>query len=98
MLLLPRINTLQTIINSLISYSFLTCKVQSIVTSDINLSAAIAGSQTLALQKDAQPTLASTSGHRENWGETNMADASPRTDTSTDDTEDKNQLVLILLV
>ncbi|KAL9331489.1 hypothetical protein ACSQ67_001099 [Phaseolus vulgaris] len=67
-------------------------KVQSIVTSDINLSAAIAGSQTLALQKDAQPTLASTSGHRENWGETNMADASPRTDTSTDDTEDKNQL------
>ncbi|XP_022632872.1 transcription factor TGA2.3 isoform X6 [Vigna radiata var. radiata] len=65
---------------------------KSIVTSDINLSAAIAGSQTLALQKDAQPNLASTSGHRENWGETNMADASPRTDTSTDDTEDKNQL------
>ncbi|XP_014489760.1 transcription factor TGA2.3 isoform X3 [Vigna radiata var. radiata] len=48
--------------------------------------------KTLALQKDAQPNLASTSGHRENWGETNMADASPRTDTSTDDTEDKNQL------
>ncbi|KAK7396172.1 hypothetical protein VNO78_16986 [Psophocarpus tetragonolobus] len=66
---------------------------KSIATSDINLSAAITGSQILPLQqKDSQPTLASTSaGHRENWGETNMADASPRTDTSTDDTEDKNQ-------
>ncbi|KAH1194572.1 TGACG-sequence-specific DNA-binding protein TGA-2.1 [Glycine max] len=45
----------------------------------------------LVLQKDSQPTLASTSAGRENWGETNLADASPRTDTSTDDTEDKNQ-------
>ncbi|XP_020211222.1 transcription factor TGA2.3 [Cajanus cajan] len=66
---------------------------KSIATSDINLSAAIGGSQPLPLQilKDSQPTLASTSaGNRENWGETNMADASPRTDTSTDDTEDKN--------
>ncbi|KAH1069732.1 hypothetical protein GLYMA_03G127600v4 [Glycine max] len=45
----------------------------------------------LVFQKDSQPTLASTSAGRENWGETNMADASPRTDTSTDDTEDKNQ-------
>ncbi|OWM78464.1 hypothetical protein CDL15_Pgr016188 [Punica granatum] len=27
----------------------------------------------------------------ENWGESNMADASPRTDISTDDTDDKNQ-------
>ena len=66
-------------------------KMQSIATSDINLSAAIAGSQALVLQKDSQPTLASTSAGRENWGETNLADASPRTDTSTDDTEDKNQ-------
>ncbi|XP_072054082.1 transcription factor TGAL1 isoform X3 [Arachis hypogaea] len=66
---------------------------QSIANSDINISAAIAGSQTLSLQKDSQPNLASTSaGHRENWGESNMADASPRTDTSTDDTEDKNQM------
>lgn len=96
--ILPRINMFQITVNVSISYFSLTCKVQSIVTSDINLSAAIAGSQTLALQKDAQPNLASTSGHRENWGETNMADASPRTDTSTDDTEDKNQLVLILVV
>ncbi|KAL1351152.1 transcription factor TGA2.3 isoform X1 [Arachis duranensis] len=68
-------------------------KMQSIANSDINISAAIAGSQTLSLQKDSQPNLASTSaGHRENWGESNMADASPRTDTSTDDTEDKNQM------
>ncbi|GLT88097.1 hypothetical protein SLE2022_061370 [Rubroshorea leprosula] len=46
----------------------------------------------LPLQKDPQSNLASVSGgHRENWGESNMADASPRTDTSTDDTDDKNQ-------
>ncbi|MED6147190.1 TGACG-sequence-specific DNA-binding protein TGA-2.1 [Stylosanthes scabra] len=50
-------------------------------------------SKALPLQKDSQPNLASTSaGHRENWGESNMADGSPRTDTSTDDTEDKNQM------
>lgn len=71
---------------------------QSIATSDMNLSAAIAGSQTLPLQKDSQPSLASTSaGHRENWGESNIADGSPRTDTSTDDTDDKNQRVILLL-
>lgn len=64
---------------------------KSIANSDINLSAAIAGSQTLQLQKDALPNLASTSGgHRENWGESNMAEGSA--DTSTDDTEDKNQM------
>lgn len=45
----------------------------------------------LSLEGDSQPNLASTSGgHRENWAESSMADASPRTDTSTDDTEDKN--------
>lgn len=64
---------------------------KSIANSDINLSAAIAGSQTLQLQKDVMPNLASTSGgHRENWGESNMAEGSA--DTSTDDTEDKNQM------
>ncbi|XP_058760509.1 transcription factor TGA2.3-like isoform X3 [Vicia villosa] len=48
-------------------------------------------SKTLQQQKDSQPNLASTSGgHRENWGESNMGDGSP--DTSTDDTEDKNQM------
>ncbi|CAJ2671660.1 unnamed protein product [Trifolium pratense] len=47
--------------------------------------------KTLQLQKESQPNLASTSGgHRENWGESNMADGSA--DTSTDDTEDKNQM------
>jgi transcription factor TGA len=51
----------------------------------------IGGSQTLQLQKESQPNLASTSGgHRENWGESNVADGSA--DTSTDDTEDKNQM------
>ncbi|XP_015866377.1 transcription factor HBP-1b(c38) isoform X2 [Ziziphus jujuba] len=49
------------------------------------------GSQTLSLPKETQPNLAVSVGHRENWGESNMADASPRTDTSTDDTDDKNQ-------
>ncbi|GKV21689.1 hypothetical protein SLEP1_g31644 [Rubroshorea leprosula] len=59
---------------------------------EANLSASIVGSQVLPLQKDPQSNLASVSGgHRENWGESNMADASPRTDTSTDDTDDKNQ-------
>ncbi|CAJ2671659.1 unnamed protein product [Trifolium pratense] len=64
---------------------------KAIANSDTNLSAAIGGSQTLQLQKESQPNLASTSGgHRENWGESNMADGSA--DTSTDDTEDKNQM------
>ncbi|KAK7823422.1 transcription factor hbp-1b(c1) [Quercus suber] len=46
----------------------------------------------LSLQNKPQPNLASTSGgHRENWGESMMAEASPRTDTSTDDTDNKNQ-------
>ncbi|XP_072954037.1 transcription factor TGA2.2-like isoform X3 [Typha angustifolia] len=36
--------------------------------------------------------VAISSGNIENWGESTMADASPRTDTSTDmDTEDKNR-------
>lgn len=87
---------MQNMMNFCISRSDLTCKIQSIANSDINLSAAIAGSQTLQLQRDSQPNLASTSGgHRENWGESNMADGSP--DTSTDDTEDKNRMVISLL-
>lgn len=52
------------------------------------------GSQTLPLQKESNPNLVSTSsGPRENWGESNMADTSTRTDTSTDDTDDKSQRV-----
>ncbi|KAF1886159.1 hypothetical protein Lal_00045389 [Lupinus albus] len=65
-------------------------KIQSSATPDIDLRAAIAGTQTLPLQIDPQPNLTPMSGgHRENWGESNMADASA--DTSTDDTDDKNQ-------
>ncbi|ONH94893.1 hypothetical protein PRUPE_7G037900 [Prunus persica] len=46
----------------------------------------------LPLQKEAQQNLPSVSrSNHENWGESSMADGSPRTDTSTDDTEDKNQ-------
>lgn len=48
-------------------------------------------SKTLAPEKGSQRNLPSSSGGaRENWGESNMADGSPRADTSTDDTEDKN--------
>nr|AGI17587.1 transcription factor TGA2 [Gladiolus hybrid cultivar] len=51
-------------------------------------------SVTLPQQKGQQPNLVSLpSGHFENWGESTMADASPRTDTSTDvDTDEKNQM------
>ncbi|XWS57156.1 hypothetical protein CRYUN_Cryun09bG0148500 [Craigia yunnanensis] len=58
---------------------------------DSNLSTAIVGSQSLPLQKDILPNLTSTLAGRENWGDSNMADASPRTDTSTDDTDEKNE-------
>lgn len=49
-------------------------------------------SKALPIEKDSQPNLTvSVSGaQRENWAESNMADASPRTDTSTDDTDDRN--------
>ncbi|XP_019052075.1 PREDICTED: transcription factor TGA2.2-like isoform X2 [Nelumbo nucifera] len=59
--------------------------------SEINPSPARVGTQRLPTQK-GQPNLVSiSSGHFENWGESTMADASPRTDTSTDvDTDDKN--------
>eukprot|EP00268_Persea_americana_P034264 TRINITY_DN3392_c0_g1_i2.p1 TRINITY_DN3392_c0_g1~~TRINITY_DN3392_c0_g1_i2.p1 ORF type:complete len:470 (-),score=108.92 TRINITY_DN3392_c0_g1_i2:403-1812(-) len=51
------------------------------------------GSPRLPQQKGQQSNLVSLPNIRiENWGESTMADASPRTDTSTDvDTEDKNQ-------
>ncbi|KAI8559207.1 hypothetical protein RHMOL_Rhmol04G0155200 [Rhododendron molle] len=66
---------------------------KSLASFNSNLSAAIAGSQTLLLQKGQQPNFVSSSGsQRENEEELNMEDASPRTDTSTDgDAEDRNQ-------
>ncbi|KAK6231995.1 hypothetical protein SCA6_002068 [Theobroma cacao] len=65
--------------------------VMTLASADNNLSAAIVGSQTLTLKKDTPPNLVSLSAGRENWENSNMADASPRTDTSTDDTDEKNQ-------
>ncbi|KAG8646436.1 transcription factor TGA2.3 [Manihot esculenta] len=60
--------------------------------SDVNLSSAVVRTQTLPLQKESQSNPVTMLGsHRENWGETNVGDGSPRTDTSTDDTNDKNQ-------
>ncbi|KAK6244380.1 hypothetical protein QUC31_010789, partial [Theobroma cacao] len=64
---------------------------KTLASADNNLSAAIVGSQTLTLKKDTPPNLVSISAGRENWGDSNMADASPRTDISTDDTDEKNQ-------
>ncbi|XP_019442921.1 PREDICTED: transcription factor TGA2.3-like isoform X1 [Lupinus angustifolius] len=67
-------------------------KIQSVATSDANLFATIAGTQALPLQRALPANLAYTSaGHRENWGESGMAVASPVTGSSTDDTDDKNQ-------
>lgn len=58
-----------------------------------NLSPTSVEPQKLPLRKGRHSNLISVhSGNFENWGETTMADASPRTDISTDvDTDDKNQ-------
>ncbi|KAG7027709.1 TGACG-sequence-specific DNA-binding protein TGA-2.1 [Cucurbita argyrosperma subsp. argyrosperma] len=65
--------------------------IKPLVSTDVNLPTAIMGSQTLPLQKESNPNLVSTSsGPRENWGESNVADTSTRTDSSTDD-DDKSQ-------
>lgn len=59
----------------------------------------LSGSQTVPLQKELLTNSVSVTGvHSENWGESNMADASPRTDTSTDDTDDRNQRVCLLSI
>ncbi|URE37259.1 hypothetical protein MUK42_16826, partial [Musa troglodytarum] len=60
--------------------------------SNISTSTTRVGSLTVPLHEGQQPHLVSlASGQFENWGETAMADASPRTDTSTDvDADDKN--------
>ncbi|KAK3446556.1 transcription factor TGA2.3 [Eucalyptus grandis] len=64
---------------------------KSLSSSDRNLSVNIVGSQTLSMHRESQSNLVSIPGaHRENWGDSTMADSSPRTDTSTDDTGDKN--------
>lgn len=67
---------------------------------DINPSAARVESQRLPLQKGQQSNLVSiSSASVENWGESAMADASPRTDISTDvDTDDKVQRVIFLFL
>jgi transcription factor TGA len=60
---------------------------------DINPSAYRAQHQRLSIEKGHPSNLVSIpSGNIENWEESAMADASPRTDISTDvDTDDKNQ-------
>ncbi|KAF7024264.1 hypothetical protein CFC21_036634, partial [Triticum aestivum] len=52
--------------------------------------------QALLQQKGAQPNLVALRTHNnDNWGESSMADTSPRTDTSTDpdiDIDERNQM------
>ncbi|KAL0339767.1 UNVERIFIED_CONTAM: TGACG-sequence-specific DNA-binding protein TGA-2.1 [Sesamum radiatum] len=66
---------------------------KNLASSNISFSPALLVSQATQLQKGPQPNLISTSGaQHENWGESNMADSSSRTDTSTDvDPDDRNQ-------
>ncbi|KAL5720137.1 Transcription factor tgal1 [Ranunculus cassubicifolius] len=47
--------------------------------------------QKLPTERGQRHLVSVPSGQFENWGESRMADASPMTDTSTDDTDDKNQ-------
>ncbi|KAG2671905.1 hypothetical protein I3843_13G013700 [Carya illinoinensis] len=65
---------------------------KSLSSVDINSSAFRVERQRLHLEKGQSSNLVSiSSGHIENWEESAMADASPRTDISTDvDTDDKN--------
>nr|GMD00277.1 TGACG-sequence-specific DNA-binding protein TGA-2.1 [Ipomoea batatas] len=57
-----------------------------------SLSAAATGSQALQLQRGIQTNQVPLSTHHENWAESQMADSSSHTDTSTDmDADDKNQ-------
>nr|APZ88642.1 transcription factor bZIP1 [Bambusa emeiensis] len=72
---------------------------KSISPTDITTAAAAATTttadpQALVQQKGAQPNLvALRTGNIENWGESTMADTSPRTDTSTDpDIDERNQM------
>lgn len=68
---------------------------QTYTSTNAIFSTALLGSQSVQMQKAPQPNLLSTSsGQHENWGESNMAESSSRTDTSTDlDPDDKNQKV-----
>lgn len=70
---------------------------QTFASTNTNFSAALLGSQAVQLQKGPQPNLLSTSGgQHENWGESNMAESSSRTDTSTDvDPDDINKKVFL---
>lgn len=73
--------------------------VQTFAPANTNFSAALLGSQQVQLQKGTQPNLLSTSsGQHENWGESNMAESSSGTNTSTDvDPDDRNQKVFLFL-
>lgn len=71
---------------------------QSISPSNITTTATVTvvDPQTLVPQKGAQLNLVTIrTGNVENWGESTIADTSPRTDTSTDpDTDERNQMVI----
>lgn len=65
---------------------------KSPISNNINLSLSQADCLRQTAQDSQQNKLVSnSSGSLENWGESTMADASPRTDISTDDTDERNQ-------
>jgi hypothetical protein len=79
-------------------------KLQSISPIDLASTAAAAAAeittvdpQALLQKKGAQPSLVAVrTRNNENWGESSMADTSPRTDTSSDpdiDMDERNQMV-----
>ncbi|KAK6149057.1 hypothetical protein DH2020_016582 [Rehmannia glutinosa] len=66
---------------------------KTLASTNTNFPPGFLGSQAVQLQKGPQQNLVSASGaQHENWGESNMAESSSRTDTSTDvDPDDRNQ-------
>ena len=86
---------------------FLLQKLQSISPTDLATTATAAAAvtavdpQALLQQKGVQPNLVALRTHNnDNWGESSMADTSPRTDTSTDpdiDIDERNQMVPTIL-
>ncbi|KAK4777497.1 hypothetical protein SAY87_017684 [Trapa incisa] len=64
---------------------------KSLPTSDVNFSSSVWSQGPPPHNEQQPPVMSVPRGHSENWGETNVPNASPITDASTDDTEDKNQ-------
>lgn len=71
------------------------CTWQQLASTDITPAGTRVGTVALGQQRVQQPNIVSLpSVPFENWGESTMADVSPRTDTSDADTDEKNQAVI----